>query len=209
MWLAKVAATFAHRTSAHRISSPASFYSKYKSRGFLVSILFLVFWSFDMRVWMAYFFASFKEQWEKRKMYYWSRKVKQMLCEESYHICSFNRYSSGISLCQLSVSSFLEKIEWSNFVFCNLWAVISWVCNVETWRFLIPFWFWNLLLLTTACFKVLLFLWYFFFNSTNAKKRSKNNSWRPKIFPTAVGFGILSTLVFSQIILNELIQSLA
>ena len=181
MWLAKVAATFTHRTSAHRISSPASFYSKYKSRGFLVSILVLVFWSFDMRVWMAYFFASFKEQWEKRKMYYWSRKVKQMLCEESYHIIySFNRYSSGISLCQLSVSSFVEKIEWSNFVFCNLLSVILWVCNVETWRFLIPFWFWNLLLLTTACFKVLLFLWYFFLIQQMPKNVAKTIHEDPK-----------------------------
>ena len=50
--------------------------------------------------------------------------------------------------------------------------------------------------LTTACFKVLLFLWYFFFDLTNAKTHGKNNSWSPKIFATVVGFGVFGTLPF-------------
>ena len=36
--------------------------------------------------------------------------MKQMMCKESYHImCLFKTNSSGISLWQLSVSSFLKK----------------------------------------------------------------------------------------------------
>ena len=56
-------------------------------------------------------FLRHKEQRGERKMYYWRRKIKQMLGEESYHIIfSFKKNSLGISFSQLSVSSFLEKI---------------------------------------------------------------------------------------------------
>ena len=113
-WLAKIAAIFTHRTSLlHRINPPASFYSKTKI-GYIFSFHF-VFWCFDFHFRHACLndlpVLRYKEQREQRKMYYWRRKIKQMLYEKSYHIfCSFKRNSSGISLSQLSVSSFLEKI---------------------------------------------------------------------------------------------------
>ena len=40
----------------------------------------------------------------------------------------------------------------------------------------------SLLLLTSAYFKLLPFLWSFFLDSRNGRKNVKNNSWNPKIF---------------------------
>ena len=60
-----------------------------------VSILLLLFW---FSLWHACLndlpFLRCKEQREERKEYYWRRKIKQMLCKESYHIISlFDRNS--------------------------------------------------------------------------------------------------------------------
>ena len=120
MWLAKVAAIFTYTTSLlHRISPPASFYSKtkigyifslYSSFGVFIFTFSILIFTFGIHVWVTYF-LHYKEQWEQSKMYYWRRKIKQILCEEWYHInCSFKRNNSGIFVLQLSVSLFSGKI---------------------------------------------------------------------------------------------------
>ena len=73
--------------------------------------------------------------------------------------------------------------------------MISRFCNVEFHSgFRIYFY------LTTACFKVLLFLWFFFFwfNKCKKEKKGRNNSWSPKISAAVVGLGIFGTLFFTN-----------
>ena len=104
-WLPKVAAISNHRTSLlHRISVLGFFNSKIKCI-FLVSIVLVVFWFFFRYACSNYLpFSHYKEQQEQHMMYYGRRKIKQMLSEASYHICSFRRNNSRISLLQLLVS---------------------------------------------------------------------------------------------------------
>ena len=71
------------------------------------------------------------------------------------------------------------------FMICDFMSLECWNRRYITWRFLVPFWLisiLNLLLLTTACFKVLLFLWYFFWldkwQITQEKKFMKSQNFR-------------------------------
>ena len=111
-WLAKVSAILSHGARLlHRISVLGFFNSKIKKCIFLVSIILLVFWllllicMFELLTFLCY-----KKQLEQRIMYYWRRKIKQILSEESYHIiCLFRRNSSRISLSKSSVSYILRE----------------------------------------------------------------------------------------------------
>ena len=65
-WLTKVASIFNHRTSLlHRISSPASFYSKTKI-GYIFNFhsFGILIFTFDTRVWMTYRFCVIKKNWK-------------------------------------------------------------------------------------------------------------------------------------------------
>ena len=71
------------------------------------------------------------------------------------------------------------------FMICDFMSLECWNRRYITWRFLVPFWLisiLNLLLLTTSCFKVLLFLWYFFWldkwQITQEKKFMKSQNFR-------------------------------
>ena len=107
-WLAKVAAISNHRTSLlHRISVLGFFNSKMYISSFHCSFGVLVF-TFDMHVWITYHSCIIKNN-RNNMMYYGRRKIKQMLSEASYHICSFKRNNSRISLLQLSVSYIFKE----------------------------------------------------------------------------------------------------
>ena len=114
MWLAKVAAIFTHRTSLlHRFSPPASFYSKTKigySFNFHSSFGVLIF-----HFWHAYLndllFCTIKSNENNRRCTTEGEKSNKC-CALNHTILFvlFKRNSSGISLSQLSISSFLQKI---------------------------------------------------------------------------------------------------
>ena len=79
---------------------------------FLVFIVFLVFcffhFSYSCLNYLTY--LHYKEQQGQHMVYYWRRKIKQMLSKESYHIiCWLKRNSPRISLSQLSVSNIVRE----------------------------------------------------------------------------------------------------
>ena len=123
----------------NKISPPSSFYSKTKM-GYIFSFHSssdVLIFTFDLRAWMTYLFLHYKEQLEQHKMFYWRRQIKQM-CEESDHIiCSFKRNSSGISLLQLWISSFLERI---HLVKEKFWIIKIFIKSLTNQNFFLQLW---------------------------------------------------------------------
>ena len=126
-WLAKVAAILTQSTSLlHRISPPASFYSKTKIVYIFSfhSFFGVLIFTFDMRVWMTYLFCVIKNNGNNvrcttegksqtnivRRIILFTIIIWIIWFIFNHIICSFKMNSSRISLSQLSVSSFLEKI---------------------------------------------------------------------------------------------------
>ena len=97
----------------HRISPFGLFYSKTKISyvfSFHSSFGVLIF-TFDMRVWMTYLFCTIKNNGNNVRCTAEGEKSNKCARNHTYYvICQFKRNSSKISLSQLSVSSFVEKI---------------------------------------------------------------------------------------------------